>query len=185
MPSSHSCHPAMGSPGQHFSTEMWSNGRVGAKMQSFCKEVLSSPLSPSTGGLLGTHVPLQFLNGNIPLVPILGMPATAQLQAVTDTGSIPAPLALSASDTPAPQPDIKWWCHSYNQGMPNPGLDEEEAPDDTPEEPSPTKSRSKWLKLSKRPDKRPSLKTLKWWGWPIRPTVKPTRWSLSKKGCIT
>ena len=45
--------------------------------------------------------------------------------------------------------------------MPDPGQDEEEAPDDTPEEPH-VKSGSHWLKLSKSPDKRPSLRTPKW-----------------------
>ena len=103
-------------------------------MPSFHK-VISDPPSLSTRGPLGTDVPLQLLTGGIPLVPLLGMPDTAQLQATTDTGSIPAPLTSSASDTPVPQPSTKQWCCSSDQGMPNPGQDEEEAPDDMPEEP--------------------------------------------------
>ena len=43
--------------------------------------------------------------------------------------------------------------------MPDPGPDEEEAPDDMPEEP-PTKSGNQWSKPTKRPYERPSLKTL-------------------------
>ena len=55
--------------------------------------------------------------------------------AMTDTGSIPTPLTLSMLDTPMPQPSIKWWHHSSNQGMPDPGQDKKEAPDDMPEDP--------------------------------------------------
>ena len=102
--------------------------------------------------------PLQLLAGGVSLAPLLGMPAAAQLQAVTDTGSIPAPPHLKhVMGTPAPQPGGKHWPHSSDQGMLDLGQEEEEAPDDMPEEP-PTKSRSRWLKPSKRPIERPSSK---------------------------
>ena len=139
----HSCCPAMGSPGQCFSTELQSNGSWRVKMPSFCKEVLSSLLSLPTGRPLGTHKPPTTLDQQYCLSPLLGMPATAWLQATTDTGSILAPLTLSVSDTPVHQPDIKWCCRSSDQGMPNPGQDEEEAPDDMPEDP-PARSKSQW-----------------------------------------
>ena len=51
--------------------------------------------------------------------------------ATADMGSISAPLTL---DTPVPQPGIKWWHPSSNQGMPNLGQ-EEEVPCDLPEGP--------------------------------------------------
>ena len=153
-------------------------------MPSFCKQVLSSPPRFFIRGMLGTHVPSATLDCWHFLSPLLGMPAAAQLQATTDTGSLSAPLTSSVSDTPAPQPSIKWQCHSSDQGMPDPGQDEEEAPDNMPEEP-PNKSESQWLKLWKRPNERPFLKTLKWWGQPNGPTVRPTRWSSNKKGLMT
>ena len=62
---------------------------------------------------------------------------------MADAGSIPAPLASSMWDTQVPQPGGKQWCHSFNQGMPNSGKDEEESPDNTPEE-LPTKSKGQW-----------------------------------------
>ena len=67
------------------------------------------------------------------------MPATVQLQATTDTGSIPVPPVLSVSGTPVPPPGGKQWHHSSNQGMPNSVPEEEEAPEDVLEEAS-TKS---------------------------------------------
>ena len=104
--------------------------------------------------------PLQFLVGGVPLGPLLGIPATAQLQDPTDAGSVPVPLTLSMSGTPAPQPCGMQWCHSSNQGMPHLGQ-EEEVPYDLPEEP-PTRNRNLWLESSGRPNERPSLRTLRW-----------------------
>ena len=49
---------------------------------------------------------------------------------MADMRSISVPLT---SDTPAPQPSIKWWHPSSDQGMPNPGQ-EEKAPCNSPEE---------------------------------------------------
>ena len=49
--------PATGSSRLHLSMELQRDGGGGAKIPSFCKEVLRSPLSLSIGGLWGTHVP--------------------------------------------------------------------------------------------------------------------------------
>ena len=90
---------------------------------------------------------------------------------------------LEHSDTPAPQPGIKWQHHSFDQGMPNPGQDEEEVLMTCPK--SPPQKQKPMVKASKEAQQSPFLNTLKWWGWPNGPTVRPTRWSLSKKGCMT
>ena len=74
----------------------------------------------------------QLLASGISLVPLLGMPATTWPQATADIGSISATLTL---DTPVPQPSNKWWHPSSDQGMPDPGQ-EEEAPCDLSEEPT-------------------------------------------------
>ena len=110
---------------QHWTKKWW---------QRRGKEVLNGPLSLSTGGPLDTCVP-PTIDWWHSLSPPLGMPAAAWLQATTDTGSTPALLTLSVSDASMPQPSIKQWCHSSNQGMPNPGQNEEKAPDDMPEQP--------------------------------------------------
>ena len=117
---------------QHWTTKWWQ--RKG-KMPSFAKKFSASLQAFPPEDCWVFMYPLQLLASGLSLAPILGKPATAQLQATTDMGSIPAPLTSSLSDTPAPQPGIKWQCYSSNQGMPNPRQDEEEAPDDTPKEP--------------------------------------------------
>ena len=117
----------------------------GQKCQAFAKEFLAALQACASEECWALMYPQQLLTGSIPLVTLLGMPAAAQLQATTDTGSIPAPLTLNALDTPMPQPSIRQQCHSSNQGMPDPGQDEEEAPGDTSEEPS----HKKWKPMVK------------------------------------
>ena len=106
---------------------------------------------------MGTDVPTATPGWWHFLSPLLGMPATIPPQAVAGTESISAPLT---SDTPVPQPGVKWWHHSSDQGMPDLGQ-EEEAPSDSPKEP-PTRSRNLWPDPSGKPNKRPSPRTLRW-----------------------
>ena len=75
--------------------------------------------------------PLQLLAGGISLAPFPEVPAATWPQSITDTGSVPEPLT---SDTPAPEPSIKWWQLSSGHGMPDPEQ-EEEALCNAPEEP--------------------------------------------------
>ena len=159
MPCSHSCYPAIGPPRQHYNTEPQSNGRGRAKMPCFGTEVLSSPLSLPTRRWLGTHFPPSTLGWWHFLSPLLEMPATAQLQAATDTGSIPVPLTLSMLDTPAPQSGIKWQHHSSD-----PGQEEEEAPSDTLEEPSHKKAETNGQGFQGGLARGLSLRTQIWWG---------------------
>ena len=69
----------------------------GQKCQAFAKKFSVALQACPLEDCWALMYPLQLLTGSIPLVPLLGMPATAQLQATTDTGSIPAPLTSSVS----------------------------------------------------------------------------------------
>ena len=131
--------------------------------------------------------PLQLLTSSIPLVPLLGMPATAWTTGHEQTQGPSQQLLPQVYWTlPVPQPSIKWWHHSFWSRHAWPRARWRGSPWLTHAWSSPpTKSGSQWLKFSKRLNKRPSLKTLKWWGQSNGPTVRPTKWSLSKKGCMT
>ena len=128
-------------------------------MPNLHEKALCHSVRMSLKGPLGTHVPSATLSWWGSLAPLLGMPAVAQLWAMTDAGSVPAPSAPSMSGTSVPQPCGKWWCSS-DQGMPD-LRQEEDTPSLSAKEP-PERSRNLWLGPSGRPDKRPSLRTLRW-----------------------
>ena len=86
-------------------------------MPSFHEKALCHHGSMSLKGQLGTQLPSATLCWWGSLGSLLGMPATAQLQAMTDGGSIPAPPTLSMLGTHTPQPGGEWQ-HSSDQGMP-------------------------------------------------------------------
>ena len=77
--------------------------------------------------------PLQLLVGGDPLAPLLRMPATTQLQAMTDVWSVLGPPTLNVSGTPGPHPGSEQQ-HSSDQGMSDLGQ-EEEAPSNLAKEP--------------------------------------------------
>ena len=91
-------------------------------MPSYHGGVLCGPWSLSIRDCWALMYPLELLASGISLAPLLGMPATTWPWAVTDTGSISVPLTL---DTPVPQPSIRQWCPSSDQGMPDLGQEEE------------------------------------------------------------
>ena len=74
----------------------------GQKWEAFAKKFSVTLRACPTEDCWALMYPLQLLTSCIPLVSPLGMPATAQLWATTDTGSIPAPLTLNAFNTPVP-----------------------------------------------------------------------------------
>ena len=80
--------------------------------------------------------PLQLLTGDVPLASILQMSATAQLWAVVNGGLMPVASIPSISEMPAPLLGTNQQCHSSDQGVPTPRLEEEERVelDDTPKE---------------------------------------------------
>ena len=73
--------------------------------------------------------PLQLLASDVPLAALLGMSATAQLQAVVDGGLATAASIPSVSEMLVPQMGAKCWCHSLDQGVPTPRQEEEEMAD--------------------------------------------------------
>ena len=84
----------------------------------------------SCGALL---YPLQVLAGDVPLAAILGISATAQLQAIAGRRLVTTPPTPSVSGTPALQVGGKCQCYSSNWSAPTPkGLrqDEEEIAND-------------------------------------------------------
>ena len=70
--------------------------------------------------------PLQLLTGDAPPAALPGMLATAQLQVVANGGLMPAASMLSVLETPALLMGAKCQCHSSDQGVPMPRLEEEE-----------------------------------------------------------
>ena len=119
----------------------------GQKCQAFIKKFSASLQACPPEDHWALMYPLQLLIGNIPLVPLLGMPPAAQLQATTDTGSIAVPLTLSTLGTPMPQPGIK--CHSYNQGMPEQGKMKRKPPVTHMKSPTPHKKQKPMVKAFK------------------------------------
>ena len=103
-------------------------------MTSLCEIISTALQAHSSEDCWVLMYPLQLLSIRVPLAPLLGMPATAQLQAMTDTGSVQAPHISSMSGTPVPQPSGKQWHCSAIQGMPNPRPEEEESAQDVVEE---------------------------------------------------
>ena len=93
----------------------------GQKHQTFVRKLSATLQTCPSKDCWALLYPLQLLAGWGSLSPLLGMPAAAQLQAMTDAGSVPVPPTLSVLGTPVPQPGGKWWHHSSDQGMPDLG----------------------------------------------------------------
>ena len=128
-------------------------------------------------------------SSDMPLVALLGMLATTQLQVMADEEPAPTAPTPRVPEMSAPPTGTKCQHHSSDQDVLVPRQEEKETvePDYTSEECSHKKRKREgwWQRPLKNPTVRPSLRSQQSCGWPGEPISRPTGPTLSRRGQMT